>query len=192
MFREFIPHRTFARPTWIPSLPDPSIPFSQSPPSYKKVTDVIRRMKSSGSPCPLDKISIVCFTRCPHLRSLLTYIIRVIWETGHIPAEWKKACTFLVHKKGSGDEPVNFRPITLESVPLKVFISCLCDSIFSFHRQTDCIKAEIQKGFTPNIAGVLEHTSMMANIIDNACIKQRSVVITILDLKMLLVKYITT
>ena len=97
LYREFIPHRTFTRPTWIPSLPGPSIPFSQSPPSYEKVTNVIRRMKSSGSPCPLDKISIICFKRCPYLRSLLTDIIRVIWESGHIPAEWKKACTFLVH-----------------------------------------------------------------------------------------------
>ena len=183
LFRELIPNRTFTRPTWIPSLPDPSIPFSQSPPSYEKVTNVIRRMKSSGSPCPLDKISIICFKRCPYLRSLLTDIIRVVWESGHIPAEWKKACTVLVHKKGSGDEPVNFRPITLESVPLKVFTSCLRDSIFSFLRQNDFIEAEIQKGFTPKIAGVLEHTSMMANIIDKARIKQRSLVITLLDLK---------
>ena len=140
-------------------------------------------MKSSGSPCPLEKISIICFKRCPYLRSLLTDIIRVIWESGHIPAEWKKACTVPVHKKGNGDVPVNFRPITLESVPLKVFNSCLRDSIFSFLRQNDFIEAEIQKGFTPKIFGVLEHTSMMADIIDKARIKQRSLVITLLDLK---------
>ena len=109
--------------------------------------------------------------------------IRVVWESGHIPAEWKNACTVLVDKKGSGDKPVNVRPITLESVPLKVFTSCLHDSIFSFLRQNDFIEAEIQKGFTPKIAGVPEHTSMMANIIDKARIKQRSLAITLLDLK---------
>ena len=140
-------------------------------------------MKSSSSPCPLDKISIICFKRCPYLRSLLTKIIRVVWESGHVPMEWKKACTVLVHKKGNNDDPANFRPITLESVPLKVITSCLRDSVFSFLNQNEFIEAEIQKGFTPKVAGVLEHTSMMANIIDKARKRQRSVVITLLDLK---------
>ena len=97
--------------------------------------------------------------------------------------EWKKACTVLVHKKGNSDDPANFTPITLELVPLKVFTSCLRDSVFSFLNQNEFIEAEIQKGFTPRVAGVLERTSMMANIIDKARKSQRSVVITLLDLK---------
>ena len=98
-FSAIAPNKIFKCPSWIPSLPDPSILFNQSPPSYEKVTTVIRRMKTSGSPCPLDKISIISFNRCPYLRSFLTNITRVIWESGHIPANWKKACTVLVHKK---------------------------------------------------------------------------------------------
>ena len=132
LFSATTPHKIFKSPSWIPSLPDPSLPFNQSPPSYDKVTTVIRRMKTSGPLCLLDKISIISFKRCPHLRSFLTNIIRVIWESGHIPPNWKKACTVLVNKKGSRDDPANFRPITLEPVPLEVFTSCLRDSIFSF------------------------------------------------------------
>ena len=75
-----------------------------------------------------------------------------------VPSEWKKACTVLVHKKGTSDDPANFRPITLESVPLKVFTSCLRDSIFSFLAKNEFIETEIQKGSTPKISGVLEHT----------------------------------
>ena len=93
-FRAFLPHKVFTCPRWIPSLPDPSVPFIQSPPSYERVTNVIRRMKSSGSPCPLDKISIVCFKRCPYLRSFLTDIISLIWESGQIPADGKKPAQF--------------------------------------------------------------------------------------------------
>ena len=107
----------------------------------------------------------------------------MVWNSGKVPAEWKKACTILVHKKGNNDDPANFRPITLESVPLKVFTSCIRDSIFTFLKQNNFIESEIQKGFTPKMSGVLEHTSMMAYIIDKARIKQRSVVITLLDLK---------
>ena len=90
LFSATTPHKIFKCPSWIPSLPDPSIPFNQSPPSYEKVTNVIRRRKTSGSPCSLDKISILSFKRCPYLRSFLANIICVIWESGHIPAKWKK------------------------------------------------------------------------------------------------------
>ena len=176
-------YKKFTIPHWIPSFNQPSFSFDQSAPSYDKVTQVVRRIKSSGSPCPLDKISIICFKRCPYLRTFLTEIIRIVWESGRVPSEWKKACTVLVHKKGTSDDPANFRPITLESVPLKVFTSCLRDSIFSFLAKNELIERKIQKGFTPKISGVLEHTSMMASIIDKARIKQRSVVITLIDLK---------
>ena len=71
----------------------------------------------------------------------------------------------------------------MESVLLKVFTVCLRDSVFSFLNQTKFIEAEIQKDFTRKVAGVLEHTSMMSNIIDKVRKSQRSVVITLLDLK---------
>ena len=51
---------------------------------------------------------------------------------GEVPFEWKKAGTILIHKKGNTTDPSNFRPITLESVPLKIFISCIQDSLFTF------------------------------------------------------------
>ena len=54
---------------------------------------------------------------------------------------------------------------------------------FPFLLKTNLSRKKIQKGFTPKISGVLEHTSMMAFIIDKARIKQRSVVITLTDLK---------
>ena len=167
----------------LPALPPPSIHFTCEPPSYEKVTKIIRKMKASGSPCPLDQISIICFKRCPFLRTVITRLLRTIWRSGSIPSEWKKACTILVHKKGTCDEPFNFRPITLETVPLKIFTSCLRDSIFSFLAQNKLIEQKIQKGFTNGVSGVLEHTSMMAYIINKARLEQRSVVITLLDLK---------
>ena len=140
-------------------------------------------MKASGSPCPLDQISVICFKRCPYLRSYLTEIIRSVWLSGTIPSEWKKACTILIHKKGETNDPSNFRPITLESVPLKVFTSCLRNAIFSFLSNNNLIDHQIQKGFTSKLSGTLEHTAQMANIIKKAKTKQRSLIITLLDLK---------
>ena len=140
-------------------------------------------MKSSGSTCPLDQLSIICFKRCSYLRSYITDIINSIWSSGIFPNEWKKVCTVLAHKKGDTMEPANFRPITLESVPLKIFTSALRNSIFAFLSSNNFIEHGIQKGFIPRLSGTLEHTSLMAHIINRARSRQRSLVITLLDLK---------
>ena len=62
------PNKMFRIPNWIPALSDPQVQFDLDPPSYQQITTTIRRMKASGSPCPLDQISILCFKRCPYLR----------------------------------------------------------------------------------------------------------------------------
>ena len=114
-------------------------------------------MKASGSPCPLDKISIIPFKRCTYLRSYITEVIRLIWISCNIPDEWKKACTVLIHKKGDTSDPGNFKPITFESVPLKIFTSFLRDSTFSFVSSNGYIEHKIQKGFLPKLTGTFYH-----------------------------------
>ena len=80
-------------------------------------------------------------------------------------------------------EPANFRPITLESVPLKIFPSVLRNSIFAFQRSNNFIEHEIQKGFIPRLSEILEHNSLMVLIINRARSRQRFLVVTLLDLK---------
>ena len=140
-------------------------------------------MKTSGRPCPLDQISVICFKRCPYLRTVITEVIAVVWKSGRVPSAWKRASTILVHKKSNHDDPANFRSITLQSVPLKIFTSCLRDTMFSFLKQNGFVEQRVQKGFAHEVSGVLEHTSMMGHVINKARLKQRSVVITLLDLK---------
>ena len=55
--------------------------------------------------------------------------------------------------------------------------------LFTFLLANNFIEHNIQKGFTPHVSGTLEHTAQMAYIINQARIKQRSLVITLLDLK---------
>ena len=100
-------------------------------------------MKASGSPCPLDQLSIICFKCCPFLRSYLTDLIHAVWLSGTIPSEWKKACTILIHKKGDTNDPSNFRPITLESIPLKVFTSHLHNAIYYIHFEIDGVSCNL-------------------------------------------------
>ena len=39
----------FQIPSWIPMLPDPVIEFNLEPPTYQQVTNIISKMKTSGS-----------------------------------------------------------------------------------------------------------------------------------------------
>ena len=105
------PNKLFVIPSWIPKLSDPEVQFNFDPPTYQQITNVMRKMKSSGSPCPLDQLSIISFKHCPYLRTYLTELIHDIWLSGTVPTEWKRACTILIHKKG------NINPIPKVDIP---------------------------------------------------------------------------
>ena len=140
-------------------------------------------MKRSGSPCPLDQISIICYKCCPHLRLYLTVIITEIWKKTVIPPTWKKTITILNHREGSTDNPVNFRPITLETVTLKILKSVLCNKVCQFLSSNRYIETNIQKGFVDGISGTFEHTSHLAYVINNTQKRQRYLIVTLLDLR---------
>ena len=134
-------------------------------------------------PCLLDPRSIICFKRCPYLRSYITDITKSIRSSGIVSNEWRKSCTLLAHKKGDKMEPVKSHPIKLASVSLKIFTSPLSNFIFVLLCSNKFIEHETQKGFIPKLSGTLELTSLMAHIIKRARYRQRSLVITLLDLK---------
>ena len=45
------------------------------------------------------------------------------------------------------------------------------------------IEHNLQKGLIPKLSGTFEHTAQMGHIIDKARLKQRSLIVTLLDLK---------
>ena len=55
--------------------------------------------------------------------------------------------------------------------------------MFTFLSEKEYIDHRIQKGFLPKLSGTFEHTAQMANIINKARTKQRSLIITLPDLK---------
>jgi hypothetical protein len=69
-FSAVIPNKIFNIPSWIPKFSSPTTPFNLDPPTYNEITNIIRKMKLSGSPCPLDQISVICLKRCPYFENL--------------------------------------------------------------------------------------------------------------------------
>ena len=127
--------------------------------------------------------SVIPLKKSAYLRSYLTEIIQTVWKSGQIPDTWRKAASILIHKKESTDDPQNFRPITLQSVPLKVFTSTIRNSMYEFLLKNNYIENRIQKGFTPGVSGTFEHTSHLAYLIRRAKKQQRSLTIALLDLR---------
>ena len=78
---------------WIPKLKEPNIPFNLSSPTYHEITRIIKHMKSSGWPCLLDQISIICFKRCSYLRSFILNICTEVLRSNTLAAQWTKAAT---------------------------------------------------------------------------------------------------
>ena len=74
----------------------------------------------------------MAFKRSPYLRSYLTKIVEVAWCNRAVTEAWKRDVTILIHKKGSTHDPANFRPITLQSIPLKVFTSAVPNKLFVY------------------------------------------------------------
>ncbi|KAJ7414983.1 hypothetical protein WISP_80486 [Willisornis vidua] len=50
----------------------------------------------------------------------LSMIFDWCWESGEVPADWKLVNIVPVFKKGKKEDPGNYRPVTLTSVPAKV------------------------------------------------------------------------
>ena len=51
--------------------------------------------------------------------------------------------TILIHKKDPTDDPGNFRPITLESVPLKIFTSAMRNRTYEFLLKNEYVESSV-------------------------------------------------
>ena len=112
-----------------------------------------------------------------------------------LPTQWTKVATILIHNKGDPSLPGNFKPITLEPVSLKVLTSLLRNRVFAYlihfspvsHFYTpwkrQFIKSHHQKGFMLGKSGTFEHIAEVSHIVNHSRKQQRSVTITLIDLK---------
>ncbi|KAJ7414954.1 RNA-directed DNA polymerase from mobile element jockey-like [Pitangus sulphuratus] len=76
----------------------------------------------------------------------LSMIFEQSWESREVPAEWKLESIVLIFKKGKNEDPRNYRPVSLTSVPGKVMERIIVGRIET-HLKGNTVIGHSQHGF---------------------------------------------
>ncbi|CAM5102982.1 unnamed protein product [Eretmochelys imbricata] len=77
----------------------------------------------------------------------LAIIFENSWRSGEVPDDWKKANVVPIFKKGKEEDPGNYRPVSLTSVPGKIMEQVLKETILKHLEERKVIRNS-QHGFT--------------------------------------------
>ena len=114
-----------------PTQPVVDDPMEQSL-TQTEVSQVIKRL-SLGKATGLDNISdeMLKLAGLIHL-PFFTNLFNHIYSSGCFPAIWKQAYISTLHKKGSKQDPANYRPLSITSCLGKLFTGTLNDRLMAF------------------------------------------------------------
>ena len=69
---------------------------------------------------------------------ICTIIFEKSWLSGEVPGDWKKVSITPIYKKGSKEDPGNYRLVSLISVPGKFREQILLDDMLD-HMRNECV-----------------------------------------------------
>ena len=99
-----------------------------------------------------------------------------------MPPEWGLAYMVLLPKEKDRSKPELFRNIALTNTSGKIFFAYVAQNLESFMVVNKYIDTSVQKGFLKGIAGCLEHTFNLHELLREAYENSRQIAVTWIDL----------
>ncbi|KAG1290405.1 hypothetical protein G6F66_008674 [Rhizopus arrhizus] len=139
---------------------NPILPFEiECPITAEDIQEAIRNLPTKKAP-GVDYLRNEMLRPIQRLLTpLLLSLFRLYWIWSYTPQSWCVAQVVPIYKKGSTDEPSNYRPISLTSIFRKILECCI-----QYNLQTNGPSLDIaQSGFRES-RGALDQTLCLAEI----------------------------
>ncbi|KAK4810638.1 hypothetical protein QYF61_007375 [Mycteria americana] len=149
-------------PPFFSSLPCTVLPrfhrSSNGPPTRSSVSELLASEASLKVKVPkYRKYPRVMKELADVLTKPLSIIYQQSWLTGEVPADWRLANVTPIFKKGRKEDPGNYRPVSLTSVPAKLMEQIILSAITRH--------VENNPGIKPSQHGFRKGRSCLTNLI---------------------------